>query len=171
MSTQRTEAQRQAARENGAKSQGPKTDEGKAKSRENALKHGMTGEGVVVPPNLRAELVIAHDKLVKELRPETYFEECLVEKAALGRARSIALTRAATAEHEIRAREAVPRWDIDQAKRTHEHVKTLRYSNSPGVVDIARKELLFTTAGCKALAQLWYELEEKLSDQKASSYD
>jgi hypothetical protein len=45
----RTEAQIAASRANGLKSRGPVTAEGKAASRRNALKHGMAGEGVVIP--------------------------------------------------------------------------------------------------------------------------
>src|SRR5262245_14639768 len=112
MSTKRTEIQRQAARENGAKSQGPKTDEGKAKSRENALKHGMTGEGVVKTPDLAEELQIVHHELKREFRPETYYEECLIETAALARARQTWLNLAINSEAQSRTRIAQPRWKI-----------------------------------------------------------
>src|SRR5436309_7318645 len=42
-----TDAQREASRANGAKSQGPKTHEGKARSSRNSLKHGMAAKSLV----------------------------------------------------------------------------------------------------------------------------
>ena len=48
-----------ANRRNAQKSTGPRTAEGKAASRQNAFKHGMTGEGIVLrtrtpPPSTNA---------------------------------------------------------------------------------------------------------------------
>ena len=43
-----SEARIAANRANAARSTGPKTAEGKEKSRANALKHGLTGSGVVL---------------------------------------------------------------------------------------------------------------------------
>ncbi len=51
-----SEAQIRANRENAARSTGPKTDEGKERSRANALKHGLTGGGIVLPEADAAEV-------------------------------------------------------------------------------------------------------------------
>ena len=45
-----------ANRLNAAKSTGPRSDAGKEHSRDNALKHGMTGSGLVMPIDLRDEI-------------------------------------------------------------------------------------------------------------------
>jgi hypothetical protein len=44
----RTQAQIEASRRNGAKSNGPKTDEGRTRSSQNAIKHGLSAHKFVV---------------------------------------------------------------------------------------------------------------------------
>jgi len=51
-----SEAKRAANRENAKKSTGPKSAEGKERSRANAFKHGLTGEGVVKADDLKEEI-------------------------------------------------------------------------------------------------------------------
>ncbi len=51
-----SEARIQANRANAARSTGPRTEEGKARSRANSLKHGLTGDGVVLPEEDAAEV-------------------------------------------------------------------------------------------------------------------
>src|SRR5205823_3102764 len=51
-----SEARIQANRKNAQRSTGPKTASGKERSRRNALKHGLTGEGTVLPEDLQLEV-------------------------------------------------------------------------------------------------------------------
>jgi hypothetical protein len=60
-----------ASRKNGAKSRGPKTPEGKARSAQNALKHGLRAQKYVVLPDEDAAAFEALEAaLMEELAPE-----------------------------------------------------------------------------------------------------
>jgi hypothetical protein len=65
-----SEAQILANRRNSAKSTGPRTEEGKERSRANALKHGLTGAGVVLPNEDAAEVERMFHGLEAQFRPE-----------------------------------------------------------------------------------------------------
>ena len=63
-------ARAEASRKNGAKSRGPKTLEGKARSARNALKHGMRAQNyVVLPDEDVAEFAALEAALIEELAP------------------------------------------------------------------------------------------------------
>ena len=81
---QRSAAQIEASRSNGARGRGPVTNEGKAASAQNATKHGLRAQGFALLPDedagafesLRQRLVAEHD-------PQGAVEEALVEQLAL----------------------------------------------------------------------------------------
>jgi hypothetical protein len=75
-----TEAQRAAARANGAKSNGPVTDEGKAKAAMNALRHGLSAVSTVVLNNEdREKFAALLDSYSDEYQPATQTERDLVQ--------------------------------------------------------------------------------------------
>src|SRR4051812_21894342 len=75
-----TEAQRAAARANGAKSNGPVTDEGKAKAAMNALRHGLSAVSTVVLNNEdREKFAALLDSYIDEYQPATQTERDLVQ--------------------------------------------------------------------------------------------
>jgi hypothetical protein len=59
------------------KSGGPKTDEGKSRSKYNAVRHGILRKLFVPAEAKEAELL--HKQLMAELNPETILEELLIE--------------------------------------------------------------------------------------------
>jgi len=79
-----TEAQIQANRANAQKSRGPTTDEGKARARLNALKHGMRAEisELVAPREDPAELTARIQEWLDDYQPTGTVERDLIERAA-----------------------------------------------------------------------------------------
>ncbi len=92
-----TAKQLAARRANAARSTGPRTPAGKARSRWNALKHGLRARALIPEPlqaqESAAEFATLHEALRAEFDPATAFEEMLVEAIAanywrLGRVQS-----------------------------------------------------------------------------------
>ncbi len=81
-----SEKQLIANRKNAQKSTGPKTDKGKAVVGNNAVKHGLYSDNVIIDsPHLKedpAEYDHLLNSLIEELNPTTHFQECLVRKIA-----------------------------------------------------------------------------------------
>ena len=72
-----------ANRKNAKRSTGPKTQPGKARSRANALKHGMTGQGLCLPLEDQREIQARFDNLADELCPQTAKELFYTRRAAM----------------------------------------------------------------------------------------
>jgi hypothetical protein len=76
-------ARAEASRNNGAKSKGPKTAEGKARSAQNALKHGLRAERfVVVGDEDPQEFAALEAALLAELAPEGALQTLLAGRIA-----------------------------------------------------------------------------------------
>jgi hypothetical protein len=82
-----SEARVQANRKNAARSTGPKTEEGKERSRQNSLKHGLTGAGVVLIEADAAEVERRTLKFADELMALGEVGQALVRRAALNSVR------------------------------------------------------------------------------------
>ena len=75
-------AQAEANRRNAQKSTGPKTEEGKSKSRFNALKHGMTARTVLLPGDDTKAFLCRLHYLQDDLQPRNSLEGVAIERLA-----------------------------------------------------------------------------------------
>jgi hypothetical protein len=93
-----SDRQREANRQNAAKSTGPKTEDGKAKSAANALQHGVFACAAILPGEEPEEFGAMERLLTEDWGPKTVMEEIL-----LGRLASIhwRLQRLALAEQDL----------------------------------------------------------------------
>ena len=77
-------ARAKASRRNGVKSRGPKTEEGKARSAQNALKHGMRAQKhLVLPDEDAAEFAALEAALISELTPVGTLQTVLARRVAV----------------------------------------------------------------------------------------
>jgi hypothetical protein len=77
-------ARAEASRRNGAKSRGPKTPEGKARSAQNALKHGLRAQKYVVLPEEDAhEFADLEAAMIEELAPVGVLQTVLARRVAV----------------------------------------------------------------------------------------
>ena len=72
-----------ANRENAKKSTGPNTEDGKNRSRFNALKHGLTGAGIVLPAEMQAEVKRRAEQWNSSFKPINGWELWLLEFVAM----------------------------------------------------------------------------------------
>ena len=79
------------ARANGAKSRGPVTPEGKARSSQNARRHGLFARDVLLPNESSAEFQDLLHTHLERFRPQTPIESELVSAMTLARWRSLRL--------------------------------------------------------------------------------
>jgi hypothetical protein len=75
-----SDKQARANRQNARKSTGPKTPEGKAVTRLNALRHGLLSQEVLLPGEDEAALMELGEHLMAELGPVGELERLLVEQ-------------------------------------------------------------------------------------------
>ncbi len=79
----RSPAQIEAARQNGARSRGPVSPEGKARAARNALKHGLAAiKHLVLDDEDQAELDALTESLMAEIGPTSEVEARLVQRLA-----------------------------------------------------------------------------------------
>jgi hypothetical protein len=92
-------ARAEASRRNGARSRGPKTEEGKARSAQNALKHGLRAQKyLVLPEEDGAEFAALEAALLAELAPVGTLQTLLARRVAVAAWR---LARADRLEAEV----------------------------------------------------------------------
>ena len=76
----RTEKQKAASRANGARSRGPKSPEGKARSAQNSVRHGLLARAVALPGESREKFDQLLTLINEDLRPQSAMEHLFVGK-------------------------------------------------------------------------------------------
>jgi hypothetical protein len=106
-------ARAEASRRNGAKSKGPKTPEGKARSAQNALKHGLRAQKhMVLPSENAAEFAELEAALIEELAPEGSLQAALAQRVVSAVWR---LSRAERLEADLFAENQLAGWSLGHA--------------------------------------------------------
>jgi len=143
-----SDARREANRRNALKSTGPRTPEGKEKSRRNALTHGLTA--LVVAAEDPAAFQERASDYFWSLKPRTKFQAYLVDEVALI---TIRTERAQRIERKLRekvALRAITSWDDDRGLEAERLGRDLAARPSEVVAELRR-----TPRGCDWLVGRW----------------
>ncbi len=147
-----SEAQIAANRRNGNLGKGPVTDDGKAKSRMNAIKHGLTGAGVAENDTIAA---VAERKAewgwrVDLEKPENEMSFHVMVVASVVCDRGFEAAQIYQKEFSARAR---ANWDSD--RRLIAETQAMRLAKSPGLVC---RQLEGTKQGAELMLERWERL-------------
>jgi len=146
---------------------GPRTPQGKERSKRNALKHGILSQVALLKGESRAEYDALLNGLRENLQPQGTLEEVLVEKLALCTWRHRRVIIAETAE--IRKATEFLGWDTDQrqAERTNK-ISDYSIRFEGGLIrGIANPEVLERCL--ELLKELSEEMEDDGFDPKSDS--
>ena len=146
-------AQLAANRENSRKSTGPRTPEGKSRSRANSLKHGLYASAVV-PEDLEQVQARSSDWF-HALKPQNEYHAWLCDKITVY---SLRIDRAERMERRLRDRRSLHAelaWDED--RKLEVEVLAAKLAIRPAEVVAALRR---TTVGCDWLIGRWIMLEK-----------
>src|SRR4051812_42585251 len=151
-----------ANRENAQKSTGPKSDEGKSRSRRNALKHGLSGSGIVLPDEASDALEARTEEWRPQYRPTTrqgewFFRQVVACSVVIDacQAHDRTLTEYAALRAELN-------WDADRAAAIEKLAEKL-----PMKPHVVSRQLRRSKHGAVWLFGQWTELEFTLDSGKA----
>jgi hypothetical protein len=158
--TATTSKRAEASRRNGRKSRGPKTAEGKSRSRFNALNHGMRARTIVLPGEDADAYQGRVDAWMADLQPRDDAEQSLVEQAARASWQLDRADRAQTTHVSAMIEEAA---DAEDRRRDDEAVELgRRLSSDPDDPAALVQQLEATAAGCLWLLDRWVNLRDIL---------
>ena len=148
-----SDARIKANQANALKSTGPKTEEGKARSRQNGLKHGLTGQGIVLAEVDAAEVEARHQAFQSELTPKSAVGAVLVLQMAT---LSVRMERGAQQEFAAvaaKVRNAADDFDASRIAQAEELFDKLG-ENPRSVL----RKLMRTPEGVELIDEEWREL-------------
>src|SRR6185312_1382521 len=160
-----SDAQIAANRRNSRLSTGPKTDAGKARSRRNALKHGLTGEGVALPDEDAAEVASRFQELQEELQPNGISSRLLLRRFAYLSVRLERFERLDTAVYSRRVRHASE--DFADHRMTQVESLVARLAYDPMTTS---RRLQNTPEGIDWLVGHWGELRSDLMNRERAAW-
>jgi hypothetical protein len=156
-----TDAQIAANQTNALKSTGPRTMEGKMKSRRNALKHGMASDGKVLPPEDRRKFNERITLWSGEWKPQCDMERYQLEIAVSASVQVDRCKRHEEAEIGRRRRVATQNWEKTQKRRIKKCTK--HWLTQPAE---CLEQLQEFTRGCEWILAGWEELAQALEDNE-----
>ncbi|WP_435021855.1 hypothetical protein TA3x_002594 [Tundrisphaera sp. TA3] len=147
-----------ANRANALKSTGPTSPEGRRKSSRNALKHGLAGDGVVLPEGEAAEVDVVAAQLVAEMKPSGLMGRILLKRIAVFSHR---LDRCGRHDAAMTARR------VRDAQKARDAARRAEVNELGVILDIdpdrAVTRLLETPEGIDGLTEAWLVLRGKLA--------
>jgi len=160
-------AQIAANRSNALQSTGPKTGAGKDASRRNALKHGLTGRGVVIPGEDEHEVALRVAALEDQLVPEgDILTALLVRQVAIASIRVERAYRHETALAAERMRRAADVYDDDRKAMAEQILGEIKLDPVT-----ARRRLLAAPEGVDALLGRLRALREQAEPRSFVAWD
>ncbi len=161
-----SEARLLANRKNALRSTGPKTAEGKERSRRNGLKHGLTGAGVVVAEDDRPEVDRRSEALRRELAPGSTLGAILVGQMATLSVRMERSARQEAAATATRVRHSGETFDRDRERRAASLLECL--ADDPRLVV---GELRRSAEGVDRLLDAWRAVRAELTRSDSVAWD
>jgi len=162
-----SEARRTANRLNSLKSTGPKTDRGKEVSRRNSLKHGLSGEGVVVVEADLGEIQQRAESLANDLKPTSMAGSILIDRMATLSVRADRAAEQELAAIRMNVRHAVDDFDEERLDRADDLFDALALGEDPRK---NLRKLRKMPEGVERLIESWQDLRAVLTQPSVMAW-